>query len=286
MHASPQSVVGQLGAKLAGWALGMHALAVVRTIVPTTSNLWSLVGHVYVTFGMHTLAVTAWVVGRDAYLAGRVGWHLWCPMHSMPMLRSGIGDDGAALLAAGAGVNTLMTTVCVRLGPLLLGGAISPEVWNGAPPPTYPATQPPTPPSRYLGVTIVRVGPHPLPKFLGMVAQHEPAMPGVQIHLVNWAVRVGHHGLVVLLRGPPEIRHVVVRVVQRFYARQMGAQQQDGTAARKGFNVVVYVAEAGPDEGCDGTFATEPGEGGFQGLWHMHSRVNTDPRMITIGKPG
>lgn len=128
----------------------------------------------------------------------------------------------------------------------------------GAPAAANPLAEPPHPPTGDARVEVLGVLPHPLPELhLG----HQPAVPGVQVRLVDGPVRVARHLVRCRRECPPEVGEVAVQVVDGLHARRRGPAQQDSEAAGERLHVVGDVPEGRPHQMGSTRLAPEPREG-------------------------
>ncbi len=92
---------------------------------------------------------------------------------------------------------------------------------------------------------------------------HEPKVPSVEVRLVHGLVGVERHLLRIRLvsgERAPEVRQIVIAVVDRLDSRRVRPTEEDRQGSSERLDVVARVAEPIPDETSHTRFPAEPWE--------------------------
>jgi hypothetical protein len=182
----------------------------------------------------------------------------------------------------------LHARLSARLGHELAAFTV-PRATPATPAAANPRTDPIDPVPRELRIVVVGVA-HEAARH-GLALPHQPDVHGVQVRLDDRPITPPGHRRRCGPQGPEHVTHKAIPVVDRFQAGGMGAAQQGGERARKGFHIVAHRAERLPDERRGAALPAKPGEGGFErcprrDLIQVCKTLTDTVRVLTLGIRG
>jgi hypothetical protein len=102
----------------------------------------------------------------------------------------------------------------------------------------------------------------------------------VEVYLVDGPIAPLNNFLGGKLRGPPEVRNHVVRIVHRFYPWRVRPSQEECTRAAKGLNDVIRIAQPFPDQVSHARLAPEKyGKGARRASTFPLLSINVLPKL-------